>query len=852
MIINALLYVVLTVAFQYFDKAERAFGKLSNRNKQIIIGIAFGLATCFASDAGFQIPGAIINVRDAGPLCAALLFGAPAGVISGVMGAVYRLFWGTTFASTFTAEWLNTMFSVDANGGFTRVACTCGTLLAGLIGAFIRKQLFDDKIPTPNGALAIGVTVEMLHLAMVFMFRLNYLERGLQVLLKATPLMVTGNALILALCTFIVCKMKGVKITKRWNVRSLTSSFRTGILITVSISFLLLVAATYGLEYKLGVKQTEALLAQNLDDVTKEYEDSEGSANIESRGINWHIGKTGGIIIGEMQRGADGESAQLTVTNDGAFFKKGQVLDGQALTGKHPYKTADNFVESSISIDGTDTKVYAMYKTVGNGKMAIAFVPVKEATVYQRITVLVAIYLGILMFAALFVVVYLLVKKLVLENINKVNETLESITGGNLDAVVDVRTHSEFASLSDDINDTVAALKRYIEEAARRIDEELELARDIQASALPRDYPVFPNRRDLDLYATMYTAKEVGGDFYDYYFTNTDRLNCTVADVSGKGVPAALFMMTSKTLLKSNAEKSIPINEVLTLANNELCENNDANMFVTVLSLDIDLMSGLVKCANAGHNPMLICHKGEQFEYFRERPDFVLAGIEDICYKAHDIQLSPGDVVFMYTDGVTEATDANQKLYGEDRLQSILNRNIGCDMEKLCAAVKEDIDKFVGDAEQFDDMTMLAFKYYGLPSITFDAVKVEDVPAATEFVEAELEKIECPVKIIQQMNIAIDEIVSNIGKFAYPDSEGPLTIKVDAKLIVGTVSVQFIDEGIPYNPLVEEDPDITLSAEERSIGGLGIYLVKQMMDDVNYRYEDNKNILTLTKNLKEA
>ena len=211
----------------------------------------------------------------------------------------------------------------------------------------------------------------------------------------------------------------------------------------------------------------------------------------------------------------------------------------------------------------------------------------------------------------------------------------------------------------------------------------------------------------------MDTAKEVGGDFYDFYFVGEDKLAFLIADVSGKGIPAAMFMMQAKTLLKSFAETGSAVNDVLTNANEKLCENNDAGMFVTAWMGIIDLKTGLVEFANAGHNPPLVRHKDGSFEYLKSRAGFVLAGMEGIRYKKNELQLNAGDEILLYTDGVTEATDANEQLYGEDRLLKLMNTLNGVPADSVCGAVKADVDKFVGDAPQFDDITMVYLRYNG-------------------------------------------------------------------------------------------------------------------------------------------
>ena len=211
----------------------------------------------------------------------------------------------------------------------------------------------------------------------------------------------------------------------------------------------------------------------------------------------------------------------------------------------------------------------------------------------------------------------------------------------------------------------------------------------------------------------MHTAKEVGGDFYDFYFVDEDNLAFLIADVSGKGIPAAMFMMQSKTIIKSYAESGISVEEIFTVANEKLCEGNDAGMFVTAWMGILNTKTGKVLFANAGHNPPLVKHADGTYEYLKSRAGLVLAGMDGIRYRKNELQLQPGDAIYLYTDGVTEATDPDNGLYGEDRLHAILEKYKDAVPEVICDEVKKDVDAFVGEAPQFDDITMLSLKFYG-------------------------------------------------------------------------------------------------------------------------------------------
>ena len=246
--------------------------------------------------------------------------------------------------------------------------------------------------------------------------------------------------------------------------------------------------------------------------------------------------------------------------------------------------------------------------------------------------------------------------------------------------------------------------------ARERIETELNVASQIQSDMLPRIFPAFPERPEFDIYASMTPAREVGGDFYDFFLVDDDHLALVIADVSGKGVPAALFMVVAKTLLKNAVQAGLSPGQALAAVNDQLCENNDAEMFVTVWLGIHEISTGRLTAANAGHEYPAIRHGNGSFELYKDKHGFVLAGMKGIRYKEYTLELRAGDTLFVYTDGVPEATDADNAMYGTGRMLEVLNRERDASPEMLLQAVKRDITLFSGDVTQFDDITMLAIK----------------------------------------------------------------------------------------------------------------------------------------------
>lgn len=282
-----------------------------------------------------------------------------------------------------------------------------------------------------------------------------------------------------------------------------------------------------------------------------------------------------------------------------------------------------------------------------------------------------------------------------------------------------IRSTDEIGQLAASIDRMEEQIVRYVDHLQEvtaereRISAELSIAKEIQENMLPRTFPPFPERKDFSIYATMDPAKEVGGDFYDFFLIDEDHLALVIADVSGKGIPAALFMAKAKSLIKNRSMMGASPSEVMDFVNNQLCDGNKAEMFVTAWLAIVELSTGKGVAANAGHEHPAICRSGGKFELSIYRHSLALAAMEDVPFREHTFELHPGDSLFVYTDGVTEATDSRNELFGTERMLEALNRDPTADPQDLLQQVRAEIDSFVGDAPQFDDMTMLGLKYLG-------------------------------------------------------------------------------------------------------------------------------------------
>lgn len=317
-----------------------------------------------------------------------------------------------------------------------------------------------------------------------------------------------------------------------------------------------------------------------------------------------------------------------------------------------------------------------------------------------------------------------LVAVFVLKPVKKVQETIRLYeTDKNSNAVKEIlseiQANNEIGQLAEDVTNMTAEIDDYLKNIEtisaekEKISTELTVASRIQAGMIPSKFPAFPNRNDFDLFGSMHPAREVGGDFYDFYLIDDDHLCMIIADVSGKGIPAALFMMAAQISISNKVRMGLSPGEALESSNTSFCQRNRGEMFVTIWLGILELSTGKMIASNAGHEYPIIKHGDGRFELYKDPHSFIVGGMQDVKYKEYELQLEPGSKLFLYTDGVPEATDINQELFGTDRMLAVLNQDLSASPKKILQNMTEAVDVFVGEAEQFDDLTMLCLEYRG-------------------------------------------------------------------------------------------------------------------------------------------
>lgn len=763
-------------------------------------------------------------------ILAAILLGLPYG---GILGGIFGI--GTMVAASgYGAETLDHQF---VNPILSIVPRLLIALAAWFVYRFLKKHMDDDTISSEciaGGGAALAGTVTNTVAVTILLCILHpdmlgggselsaYVLAFVNILGANTSIEICISILIVSIVIFFIKKreMQDVKTTQI----PMRKTFQKWLVVFMTGGFLVTLLSSYTLQTIQDRENADIYLEVILTEVIQGIEKGEAYNTPTSL----RAGSKGTILLVEDE----------TIIHSGNREFIGKKLTEVGFSMEEVKAGKDVFL---TVLSGSTYFCKAMQ----SGDMTVIGMMLGDEIYADRNqTAMILLFVNFVIFVTIFLLISKLLQDNVVDRIYHVNQSLSMIQNGNLDELVEVRNNAEFSVLSDGINATVHALKETMEEVAAKINQEMEFAREIQRSALPAAEHVIPRFHEYEICGIMDAAREVGGDFYDYFLVEEQKLGVVIADVSGKGVPAALFMMTAKTLLKNFVLNGKSPAEALELANMQLCENNETGMFVTVWLGILDYSAGTLTFANAGHNPPLLKKAGEPFVYMDHKTykrSIMLGMREGIRYRNNQITFTRGDMLYLYTDGVTEANNEKEELYGEDRLLHCMEENYDQAPEQLVQTIWKDIDRFAGKAEQFDDITMVALKMYARwKTITLNAV-YENTEIGAKFVEENLPE-ECSPKVFHQIAIAFDEIYSNVVKYS---SATQLELKLG--ILNDMIYLVFVDDGIPYNPLESVDPEIDAPKSERKIGGLGLFVVKQTMDYVDYQYQEQRNRFSIGK-----
>ena len=687
MTISTVLYLIITaVVWNIWSRSERRIWH------KVAVGIVFGTCSIMSTHMGIDFKNMILNVRDIGPLAAGLFFDPVSGIISGVLGGAERYIAGTYF---------------DV-GSFTTLSCSLSTMLAGFLAAALNVFLYKGRRAPAYHSAVIGMVMEVFHMYVVLLTHRNDMNAAYFIVKNCSIPMIVFTGLGMMGCSILVMALSGEKyeyipISDRERT-PIAKRFYRKLLAAILIVF----AVNHFMDLNLQRRSIYQEAENNLNNMATSfwmlYSNTEG---------DWDEARV--------------PISYITMTGNDAVYYIVYDDKGNVLSSFYSEENGEEMLDEQefrFLSEQPDHSVFRMFVRYYGGMNAIC---VKRAlNMDKTVFVLLAwqydmlmaeqtnqlyemLLSDILLFTVLYLMAVVLVDTVVCRNLKSVNNSLQKIIGGDLNEVISVRDSAEFSLLSDDINQTVSTLKGYIDESEKRMEKELALAAFIQESALPHVFTF--DRNDFEIYALMKPARQVGGDFYDYFFTDANKVALVIADVSGKGIPAAMFMMRAKTAIGNSALVGKSPAEILYEVNNILCKGNDAEMFVTAWIGIMDLETGIMTCANAGHEYPVLCRAGSDYELIKDKHGLVLAAMKDTIQTEYTIELQPGDRLFVYTDGVPEAINKDEKAYGTQRLVGKLNTVRLASQEETLTEIYGDIVEFAGEAEQFDDITMLGFTY---------------------------------------------------------------------------------------------------------------------------------------------
>lgn len=459
----------------------------------------------------------------------------------------------------------------------------------------------------------------------------------------------------------------------------------------------------------------------------------------------------------------------------------------------------------------------------------------------------------------LLVIIY--ISRTITRPLRKLSEATNGIATGNLEFdIPKINSHDEVGKLSKSFEYMRESLKKYIKDLKEttatneRIESELKIARDIQMGIIPKIFPPFPQRTEFEIYASIEPAREVGGDFYDFFFIDNNKLFFLIGDVSDKGIPASLFMAVTKTLIKAVANTDKNLNEIVFKINNDLFSDNEMSMFVSIFFGILNTNSGEITYTIAGHNVPFIIRADRSVTMLQKTEGMALGAFENAKYGTGNVKLNINDIIFLYTDGITEAMDENNGLYGEQKLIEKLKDCSSFTAEQVINHINRDVKEFAGSEAQSDDITMLSIKYLDSSENKLE-IELKNEVSELDMVNDKIAQFWNQYNLdpaqMYHINLSLEEIITNIIKYSYNDGLEH-TIKIIIRIDDSQkIRLEVIDDGIEFNPFDHPAPDVSKPIEQRDIGGLGIHLVRNCMDYYNYERENNLNKIIMVKNIDQ-
>ena len=529
-------------------------------------------------------------------------------------------------------------------------------------------------------------------------------------------------------------------------------------------------------------------------------------------------------------------------------------------------------VTTTLQIQGLGDFIH-IYAPILAGVAGFVHVGMDQSFIRAQIWSTVAKQQGVMfaIFILSIVVAYILVNR-ISRPLNQLADYTLSLASQDFAPAVDIpaeiaalpqKSKDEIGKLAESFIEMKRTLQRYLKDleettaTKERIESELKIAHEIQMSMVPKTFPPFPDRREFDIYATLVPAREVGGDFYDFFFIDDQRLCFAIGDVSGKGVPASLFMALTKTMFRATGGRQNATPEIiLSRLNGEICRDNESCMFVTVFCCVLDAGTGQVEYSNGGHNLPYVLSNGAVMA-LPKTGGMALGVTEAADFHAGRLLLKPGDQLILYTDGVTEAMDKNDKLFSESRLETTLQGVNGLSSKDVTERVVKEVQRFSTGAPQSDDITLLVLGYVGPKETAEGTLSVllrndlAELQRLNQIVAQFAERHRLASELVFRVTLVLEEIITNVILYGYEDGlEQKISVRLSWK--DPYIKLEVEDDGRPFNPLETPPPDKRKPLAERQVGGLGIHLVREMMDELEYWRENDKNLLVLKTKIRES
>jgi len=853
------LAVGLYVLFKYIikvapSKDNKFFNLFKDEKKsywirQISVGIIFGCVGIGTYYLGINIKDFVndklmkVGTSSFYPVVSGLVFGGPTALISSFILFLFRIFtpsmlkWPTVIA----------------------------IVIGGFATAFASHRLFKGRCKKWFYAMFTGMFVETANILLIFLFNLGYVALAYRTLCQFDFCCILCHAGACALTVLFICLINKEKVyTNFFKERKIQTRLQLWLFVMTIVSLTASVATTYIVVFADAAGSYKDIMTNALYDVDQDFKSFQSAESYKYVPDRHLVSEKGFNLIINEDKITIEAAPKLLVQKRGELVGTSFIFDdGKTLKDKKEsivHGTISNSEVHIFNVSLNNEKCYLTYSKVVDELYdpdkifySVIIVPVDEVRASSGISARTVLYADLIVFIALFAIVNLFITSKIVNKVEIMDRSLEKIIDGQLDEEIHLESsYKEFETLSNNINLTIGALKNYGLEIEKRMEDELLLAKSIQSNAVPT---LFPIEKNYNIYAMMRTAKDVGGDFYDYYKMNNGLVMFLIADVSGKGIPGALFMMRAKTIIKSLSATGSSIEEIVTRANKELLSENEAGLFVTAWIGVLNPTTGELKYVNAGHNTPLIKRAGGQYELFEGNHNLVLAGYDNYQFKSETVYLKKGDEILLYTDGVTEAVNTNNEQYGLPRLMHFANHTKYFNAKQLLENISDDVFKFsAGKVEQFDDITMVSLRYDGNDDIKPDNVLTikafpKNASIAVNFVESILTNAELDQKLIAKMSIVVDELFANVAFHAYEHmSTGDLVIEVDIK--DDNLKMVFIDSGVEFDSTKATDPDVNESIETRKRGGLGLFIVRNSVDKMTYKRDSGYNVLTIEKKIK--